>query len=404
MKLDGPHHITMITADARRTVDFYASGLGLRLVKKTVNFDAPEAYHLYFGDELGSPGSILTWFEFVGSPRGRAGAGMVHTIQLGVASETALDFWAGRLADRGRESSWNERSLTFEDDDGLRIQLVVADRADHPLRAAHPEIPPEHAIVGIEGARAYTARGAAADRELLTSTLGFSELTEGEYALRGDTRSFRWGYDETGTGGIQGAGTVHHIAWHSRDEDHLDWRRRVGEAGMRATPVIDRDYFRSIYFRQPQGILFEIATTSPGFAVDEDPEHLGEELRLPTRHAHLRPRLERQLTPLVNPRAARSGGSSGAAGDPPLGVGAGARSEDPVEAPMDVAIRGDTIRLGQLLKLAGVAASGAEARELLAQQPALVNGEPDARRGRQLHPGDVVVAAGAVLRVTSGGG
>ena len=304
MKLDGMHHITMITGDARQNVAFYADVLGLRMVKKTVNFDAPEAYHLYFGDEQGSPGSILTWFEFGGARRGRAGAGMIHTIQLGVASEAALDFWAQRLAANGYPAERDETSLSFEDYDGLRLALVVGSDGNPPLRAVHPEIPAEHAILGVEGARAYIARGIDADRELLTETLGFTDLGDGEYRLDGDTRHFRWAYDATTEPGLQGAGTVHHIAWHSRDEDHISWQQRVAGAGMHVTPVIDRDYFFSIYFRQPQGVLFEIATSSPGFAVDEDPEHLGEELRLPAQHEHLRPQLERYLTPLTNPRAA----------------------------------------------------------------------------------------------------
>ncbi len=302
MKLDGMHHLTMITGDATRNVEFYADVLGLRLAKKTVNFDAPEAYHLYFGDERGSPGSILTWFEFAGARRGRAGAGMIHTIALGVASEAALDFWTERLASKGYQSRRDDRSLGFEDYDGLRLELVVAVDGNPPLRATHPEVPAEHAILGVEGARAYIARGAGADRELLTETLGFTELGDGEYRLDGDTRHFRWVYDETTEPGIPGAGTVHHIAWHSRDEDHVAWQQRVAQAQMAVTPVIDRDYFLSIYFRQPQGILFEIATTSPGFAVDEDPSRLGEELRLPAQHEHLRPQLENLLTPLTNPR------------------------------------------------------------------------------------------------------
>jgi glyoxalase family protein len=290
MKLEGLHHLTMITGDAQRNVDFYAGVLGLRLVKKTVNFDSPDAYHLYFGDEIGSPGTILTWFEFPGAWRGRAGAGMIHTIQLGVASEAALDFWAQRLdAERVGDS------LFFDDDDGLRFELVVS--AVNPRRAEHPEIPAEYAIVGIVGARAFGAVGA---HSLLTETLGFAEV-DGAYRV-GD---FAWTYDPVpAERGLNGAGTVHHIAWAARDEDHLAWRARVGEAGMHVTTVQDRDYFRSIYFREPRGILFEIATLSPGFAIDEDPEHLGEELRLPAQHEHLRPQLERLLTPVVNPRAA----------------------------------------------------------------------------------------------------
>jgi glyoxalase family protein len=305
MKLEGMHHITMITGDAQRNVDFYADVLGLRLVKKTVNFDAPEAYHLYFGDEQGSPGSILTWFEFAGAQRGRAGAGMIHTIQLGVGSPASLDFWSDRLAAKGYASERGEGGLAFADYDGLRFELVPAGDDNPPLRAEHPEIPAEHAIVGVEGARAYIARGPDADRELLTGTLGFTDNGDGAYRLEGNERHFHWSYDESTERGIPGAGTVHHIAWHSPDADHLSWQERVREAGMHVTPVIDRDYFKSVYFRQPQGILFEIATTSPGFAVDEDTRRLGEQLRLPRQHEHLRAQLEQYLTPLTNPRTAR---------------------------------------------------------------------------------------------------
>jgi glyoxalase family protein len=303
MKLDGMHHITMITGDAQRNVDFYADLLGLRLVKQTVNFDSPESYHLYFGDERGAPGTILTWFEFAGVTPGRAGAGMVHTIQLGVDDAAALDFWEGRLAAAGYSSERSDGALRLRDYDGLGLELVVADPSNAPLKAVHPEVPAEYAIRGVEGARAYIGRGLDADSELLTETLGFTALDgQGAYQLTGDTRTFRWTYDPTARHGIQGAGTVHHIAWHSRDEDHIAWQQRVAAAGMHVTPVIDRDYFNAIYFRQPQGILFEIATTSPGFAVDEDPAHLGEQLRLPKQHEHLRAHLERTLTPLTNPR------------------------------------------------------------------------------------------------------
>jgi glyoxalase family protein len=302
VKLDGLHHITMVTRDAQRNLEFYVDILGLRLVKKTVNCDAPEADHLYFGDEQGSPGSILTCFEFAGARRGRSGAGMIHTIQLGVGSDGSVEFWSERLASRGYTTRRGERALAFEDDDGLRLELVVADDGNQPLRAEHPEIPTEHAILGIEGARAYITRGSEADHKLLTETLGFTEAADREYRLVGDTRHFHWGYDVATEPGIQGTGTVHHIAWHSRDEDHVSWLERVAEAGIQITPVIDRDYFLSIYFRQPHGILFGIATTSPGFAVDEDPDHLGEELRLPKQHEHLRPLLEHRLTPPLHER------------------------------------------------------------------------------------------------------
>jgi glyoxalase family protein len=303
MKLDGMHHITMITGDATANVAFYADVLGLRLVKQTVNFDQPEAYHLYFGDEHGSPGSILTWFEFAGAAPGRAGAGMIHTIELGVGSSEALDFWERRLGAAGVETERAGGALRFTDPEGLGLALVVGDGTNPPLRAAHPDIPEADAILGVEGIRAYAGRSLDADRDLLTETLGFAERSPGAYRLQGPTRHLNWAYDEATQHGVQGAGTVHHIAWHSRDEDHVAWQQRVGEAGMHVTPVIDRDYFHAIYFRQPQGILFEIATTSPGFAVDEDADHLGEALRLPRQHEHLREHLEHTLTPLVNPRA-----------------------------------------------------------------------------------------------------
>ncbi len=303
MKLDGLHHITMITGDAQRNIDFYADLLGLRLVKTTVNFDAPEAYHLYFGDEAGSPGSILTWFEFVGAAPGRAGAGMIHTLQLGVRAEAALEFWAARLSGAGVACERAQDTLHFADYDGLAFELVVVGPGNTPLAAVHPEVPPEHALIGPQGARAYgpEPRGAA---PLLTSTLGFEVQGSGAYRLAGEQRDFAWSYDEPpARPGRQGAGSVHHIAWACPDAEQLDWQRRVREAGAAVTEVRDRDYFRSIYFREPRGILFEIATLSPGFAVDEDPDHLGEALQLPRMHEHLRPQLERMLTPLVNPRA-----------------------------------------------------------------------------------------------------
>jgi glyoxalase family protein len=305
MKLEGLHHITMITGDAQATVDFYAGTLGLRMVKKTVNFDSPDAYHLYFGDETGAPGSILTWFEFPNAARGRAGIGMVHVLQLGVASEASLDFWAARLTAAGTAVERAGRTLRFQDRDGLALELVVAGDGNPPLRAEHPEVPAEHAITGVEGARAYSAF-APVEEGVLTQVLGFEHQGGGEYRLQGASRHFHWAYDPAPAhAGRQGAGTVHHIAWASPDEDHLAWQQRIADADGYVTEVRDRDYFRSIYFREPRGVLFEIATLSPGFAVDEDPEHLGEALKLPTQHEHLREQLERVLTPVTNPRAAR---------------------------------------------------------------------------------------------------
>ena len=294
----------MITGDAQSNVAFYADVLGLRLVKKTVNFDDPSAYHLYFGDETGAPGSILTWFEFAGAAPGRAGLGMIHTLQLGVPSAASIDFWQQRLAAKGANPArLQDGSLRVADPDGLSLQLVVADDGNPPLQAVHPEVPAEHAITGLEGARAYSMFPGVQE-SVLTDVLGFTHLGDGEYHVEGEQRHFHWAYDEAPAQQPRpGAGTVHHIAWASQDADHVAWQERVAEAGGYITDVIDRDYFNAIYFREPRGVLFEIATMSPGFAVDEEPDHLGEALRLPKQHEHLRAQLERSLQPVVNPRS-----------------------------------------------------------------------------------------------------
>jgi glyoxalase family protein len=299
MKFTGLHHITMITGDAQRNAEFYGDLLGLRLVKKTVNFDQPQAYHLYFGDETGAPGSILTWFEFPGAASGRAGAGSIHTLQLAVADEAALDFWAERLSDYTTERA--PGVLRFADYDGLKLELLVSDLGNAPLVAKHPDIPAEHAIQGLHGARAYAVFHNVED-SILTELLGFTYEGDGEYVLDGSDRKFRFAYDAPVHNDRQGAGSVHHIAWAANDEDHLAWQQRIADAGGFVTDVRDRDYFKSIYFRIPSGILFEIATLSPGFAVDEDPEHLGEALKLPSQHEHLRSQLEATLKPVDNPR------------------------------------------------------------------------------------------------------
>ncbi len=300
MRLEGLHHITAITADARRNLDFYARVLGLRFVKKTVNFDQPDAYHLYFASEDAAPGSVLTFFELPGAAPGRAGAGMVHRILWRVGSEASLDFWAARLGDEGRAAERGHRSLRFADPEGLDSELLVVDVDDVPLTADFPGIPREHAIQGFHGVRAY-AREPERSWALLGETLGFAGGRD-EWEAKGDERLAVYAHDvPPDPAGIQGAGTVHHIAWHSRDADHAAWRQTVAGAGYRPTPIIDRQYFHSIYFREPGGVLFEIATTSPGFAVDEPADALGEELILPPQHERLRPLLEQRLTPLGNP-------------------------------------------------------------------------------------------------------
>jgi glyoxalase family protein len=302
MRLDGLHHVTMITADAPRCVDFYADVLGLRLVKKTVNFDSPDVYHLYFGDERGAPGSILTWFEFPNAAPGRAGAGAIHRLELGVSSAGSFGFWEERLGARGYAVRPEGEALHFADYDGLDFALVVAATGDEPLRASHPEIPAEHALTGIEGARAYAAGDGEARKALLGEVLDFEPTDADAYRVAGEHRAFRWAYDPPPAApALQGAGSVHHIAFACRDEDQLEWQRLVAEAGAAVTEVLDREYFESIYFREPEGVLFEIATLSPGFAVDEDPEHLGESLKLPPQYEDNRTLLEERLTPLPSP-------------------------------------------------------------------------------------------------------
>jgi glyoxalase family protein len=302
VKLEGIHHITAITADAQRNVDFYARLLGLRLVKKTVNQDQPSVYHLFYADEEGDPGSDLTFFEFPGTPPGRAGAGMVHRVVWRVGSAEALDFWAERLKAAGHESSRDGDSLRFADFEGLDHELVVSTVEDQPLIAEHPEIPSELALQGFEAARAYSA-DPDRSRSQLEDTLGFEPREEG-WEARGERRGGLWAYDDPpAEPGVQGAGSVHHIAWASLIDEHEEWRERVAEAGLNPTPIIDRFYFRSIYFREPSGVLFEIATIGPGFAVDEPAEQLGEHLALPPFLEDMRERIEPILTPIENPRA-----------------------------------------------------------------------------------------------------
>jgi glyoxalase family protein len=297
VRLDGIHHVTCITGDAPQNVDFYTGTLGLRLVKKSVNQDDPTVYHLFYADEQGSPGSDITFFEYPGAGPGRAGAGMIHSVVWRVGSAEALDFWAGRL---GVERDGG--TVAFADPEGLRHELVVAHVPDRPLTAEHPEIPHEHALQGFEGVRAY-ARNPDVRTEPLLESLGFERAGDA-WETRGDSRGGWIEYGEPpDEPGMPGGGTVHHVAWASTMDDHEAWRRRVIEAGGRPTPIVDRFWFRSIYFREPSGVLFEIATLGPGFATDEDPEHLGEQLILPPDFEHLRAQVEPKLTPLPDPRA-----------------------------------------------------------------------------------------------------
>ncbi len=274
--------------------------LGLRLVKKTVNQDQPTVYHLFFADEKGSAGTDLTFFEFPGVPPGRPAAGDVHRIVWRVGSTASLDFWEKRLAANGTGSEREGESLVFSDPEGLEHELAVVEVGDEPLIAEHPEVPAELALQGFHAARAYSA--APETSQSLLEALEFERSGDG-WEARGSQRGGLYLYDEPpAERAVQGAGSVHHIAWASTIDEHEEWRERAISAGARPTPVIDRFYFKSIYFREPSGVLFEIATLGPGFTVDEELEHLGEKLSLPPDFEHLRDQVEPKLRPVVNPR------------------------------------------------------------------------------------------------------
>jgi glyoxalase family protein len=305
MRLEGIHHITAITADAPGNVEFYTGVLGLRMVKKSVNQDDPTVYHLFYGDEHGSAGADLTFFEYPGAARGSAAAGMVHRIVWRVSSPDALDFWSERLGQRGTDAERRGASLVFADPEGLEHELLVSASTDEPLSARARDIPSEHALAGFDGVRAYSA-DPAASASLLSQALNFTGDGDGRrWEVRGEERGGFYAYDPAPAGvrASQGAGTVHHVAFAAQPQDHEAWRGRVAAAGAHPTPVIDRFYFRSVYFREPSGVLFEIATIGPGFAVDEDADHLGERLSLPPQFEPLRARLEAELTPLPYARA-----------------------------------------------------------------------------------------------------
>jgi glyoxalase family protein len=281
------------------------------MVKKTVNQDDPTVYHLFYGDEEGSPGADLTFFEYPQAAPGRAGAGMIHRIVWRVSSREALDYWRERLTEHGTTAELIHDSLLFADPEGLEHELLVTSAEDEPLSALSPEIPAEHALQGFEGVRAYS-NAPELSESLLGETLGFNRVQGELWEVRGQERGSFYAYDPAPPeiNRSQGAGTVHHVAFAAQMDDLEAWRLRVTTAGARPTPVIDRFYFRSVYFREPSGVLFEMATIGPGFAVDEDERHLGERLSLPPNFEPLRAQLENTLTPLPYPpswRLAASG-------------------------------------------------------------------------------------------------
>ncbi len=307
MELHGVHHITAISGDAPANVEFYVGVLGLRMVKKTVNQDDPTVYHLFYADEQGSPGSDLTFFEYPGTGRGLPGAGMVHRIVWRVGSDAALGFWEERLVGAGRDPVRTDGSLRFSDPEGLEHELTVYDGRDAALIADAPDVPREHALQGFDGVRAY-ATEPERSAPLLGDVLGFQGGQDGHWEVRGEQRGGYFAWDPAPPiQPIQGAGSVHHVAFATRREEQEAWQQHVAGSGLaRPTSVIDRFYFESIYFREPNGVLFELATMGPGFGADEDPAHLGERLSLPPRFERMRAQVEQTLTPLPNPRADRA--------------------------------------------------------------------------------------------------
>jgi len=300
----GIHHITAFVRDAQATVDFYSGVLGLRLVKKTINFDAPEVYHLYFGDEMGSPGTIITFFPWAGSRKGRIGGGQVGVTTYVVPVGT-LGFWEERLKQFGVSvmtgTRFGETYLQFADKDGLRLEIVEREEGA-PSTWTFGGVPADKAIKGFGGAILYST-APDSTMHLLEQVMGLQKMgEEGSYARFRSTADIGNVIDvkvDPMPYGAGGAGTVHHIAWRAKDdEDHAKWRRHVEQNGFHPTPIVDRQYFNAIYFREEGGILFEIATDPPGFARDEEPEKLGEKLMLPKWFEANRQVIEQNLQPI----------------------------------------------------------------------------------------------------------
>jgi len=301
MSLDGLHHVTAITADVDANLDFYGRLLGLRLVWQGVNADDPEMRHIAYGDERGRPGSIVTFFDMPGVLRGRPGAGMVYRLLLRVAGDGALDFWERRLARAGVASERMADRLVFADPEGLGLELVVDGGQDEPLVAAAPDVDGHAAIRGIHAVRAYSA-DAARSSPVASDVLGMEPAGEGRWLAQGERRHGLIVYDQAPAEvGIMGAGTMHHVAFAIRDGESDAWRERLVAARLRPTGVLDRRMFKSIYFREPSGVLFELATDQPGF-VFEPPDRLGESLVLIGDLESRREELEQRFPLLANPR------------------------------------------------------------------------------------------------------
>ena len=302
--ITGIHHITALADDPQRNLDFYTGILGLRLVKKTVNFDAPEVYHFYFGNETGEPGTIITFFPYTGIRKGRHGTGMLNTTTFSV-NYNAIDFWEQRLKKfninykEPQERFKNEVVIYFEDPDGLGLELVFNDK-DKRTVFTYGHIPAEFSVKGIYSAEIWT-EGSEKTAGLLTQQMDHKLIMETGNRQRYATTDSPGNYIDLITvpnslRGLGGGGTVHHIAFSTPDSQTQEAvRKKIAERTLNPTEVIDRQYFQSVYFREPGGVLFEIATAKPGFTIDEDIKTLGEELKLPSQYLLYKKQIEKDL-------------------------------------------------------------------------------------------------------------
>ena len=311
--IPGIHHVTCITRDVQKCTDFYVSVLGLRFVKKSINQDLPDTYHIYFGDYLGSPGTAMTFFGWPTWPRQKTGSGQVTTVSFAVPSGS-LGFWNERLRKLGVDHSEVDRfgahALLLRDADGIELELVGQASDDRWQPWPDSPIDRDHAIRGFHSVT-LTVAEAAATADLLTGTMGFRESgkdgsrTRFETGAGGPHSILDLVESPEGPVGEESTGTVHHVAWRAADAaTQTAWRETLLRAGRNVTPVIDRWYFKSIYYREPGGVLFEIATDGPGFTVDETPEKLGTKLSLPPWFQVRREQLDEILPPIVVPATA----------------------------------------------------------------------------------------------------
>lgn len=304
-KLLGLHHITAIAGDAQRNYDFYTKTLGLRLVKKTVNFDDPQTYHFYFGDESGTPGTILTFFPWANVRQGSNGAGMATEIGYSVP-KGSLDFWKARFEKENVKHDsiserFGEKQLTFQDPDGLRLNLIESKQEDTRTGFETDEVKKDVALKGFHTVT-LTLRSIKATAAILTEVFGYKQVEE-----EGNLHRYQTEAVENAAivdllempqahNGLNAAGTNHHVAFRVKDEKTLmAFREKIEARGLQITGKINRDYFFSLYFREPGGVLFEIATDNPGFATDETVENLGSSLQLPDQYKSMREQIERNL-------------------------------------------------------------------------------------------------------------